>query len=272
MLKIKYFLLFLYLLVKAESVLKKHPIIVSFTTINSRIPYIEPMINSLLKQTLRPDKINLYISDEKGILNNGIKKNKIPVFINELVNKKLINLIYTKDIGPHTKLIPCLSEYWNKDCVIITVDDDRIYPNNLIKILYKNYLAKNCIISCTATKMVFNNNNLLSIEKYINWPKAVGKDLLNFAKGFDGVLYKPEFFTKVIFDINGIKTCCDRQDDVWFNLMRLIKKIPVFAIKEKMEISSLIIPKKTELWTTNRLNNDLYIKKTFEYMLDKKLL
>lgn len=133
---INIFLLLVLKTFSAQGLIHKNPIIVSFTTIDSRIKYIEPMVNSLLNQTLKPDKINLYVSDEKSVLNNGIKKNQIPSFINKLVNEKKINLIYTKDIGPHTKLIPCLKEHWNKNCIIITVDDDRIYPANFIEIFY----------------------------------------------------------------------------------------------------------------------------------------
>ena len=141
---------------------------------------MKPMIDSLLEQTLPADKINLYISQEKGVLNKGIEQKQIPEFIKNLVDLKKINLIFTKDLGPHTKLIPCLKEHWSQDCIIITVDDDRIYPNNLVETFYDYYLKENCIITYRSKKMVFENNNLLSIKKYLSWPKAKGKDLFNF--------------------------------------------------------------------------------------------
>ena len=251
---------------------KKHPIIISFTTIDSRIDHIKPMIDSLLEQTIQADKINLYVSQEKGVLNNGIEKNQIPEFITELVNLKKINLIFTKDLGPHTKLIPCLKEHWNQDCIIITVDDDRIYPNNLVEIFYENYLRENCIIAYRSKKMVFENSDLLSIKKYRIWPnKAQGKDLYNFALGVDGVLYKPEFFTEDVFDAQGIMYSAS-EDDVWFNLIRLIKKIPVFAIKEDLEIKSIEIKNKINLWSHNKKNNNQLIQTTLKYLIDKNLL
>lgn len=250
---------------------KKHPIIISFTTIDSRIDHIKPMIDSLLEQTLPADKINLYISQEKGVLNKGIEQKQIPEFIKNLVDLKKINLIFTKDLGPHTKLIPCLKEHWNQDCIIITVDDDRIYPNNLVETFYKYYLKENCIITYRSKKMVFENNNLLSIKKYLRWPKAHGKDLFNFALGVDGVLYKPEFFTEQIFDEKGIM-CSAREDDVWFNLIRLIKKIPVFVIPDSLKITCVHIPNKIDLWSTNQKSNNQLIKKTFKYLIREKIL
>jgi hypothetical protein len=256
----------------AAIVEKNHPIIISFTTIDSRIDNIKPMVDSLLSQTLPADKINLYVSQKKGFLNNGIKKHQIPEFIKELVNLKKINLIFTKDLGPHTKLIPCLNEHWNQDCIIITVDDDRIYPKNLVEIFYENYLRENCIIAYRSKKMVFENSDLSSIKKYQKWPnKAQGKDLYNFALGVDGVLYKPEFFTEDIFDAQGIM-CSASEDDVWFNLIRLIKKIPVFAIKEDLEIKSLEIKNKINLWSHNKKNNNQLIQTTLKYLIDKNLL
>ncbi len=255
----------------AATIEKKHPIIISFTTIDSRIDYIKPMIDSLLSQTLPADKINLYVSPEKGVLNKGIEQNQIPKFIKEFVDQKKINLIFTKDLGPHTKLIPCLKEYWDQDCIIITVDDDRIYPNNLVEIFYENYLRENCIIAYRSKKMVFENSNLLSIKKYLKWPRAKGKDLFNFALGVDGVLYKPEFFTEDIFDMQGIMYS-SREDDVWFNLIRLIKKIPVFAIKENLEIKSLELKNDINLWSYNKKNNNYQIKTTIQYLIDKNIL
>jgi hypothetical protein len=251
---------------------KKHPIIISFTTIDSRINYIEPMICSILNQTLMPDKINLYISEDAGILNNGIKKEQLPDFIVDMVNEKKIDLIYTKDIGPHTKLIPCLKEYWNQDCIIITVDDDRIYPSNLIELMYKNYLEHDCIICCRANKMKFIGPNCSKIKNFLKWRKGNGKDLFNFAKGVDSVLYKPEFFTAEIFNIDAIKNCCPKADDIWFNFARLVKKIPVYKIKDKLSFTSVHIPNKIQLFSTNIIDNDYQLKKTFEYFTKNNLI
>lgn len=265
-------IIFLFIFNLFANLEKKQPIIISFTTIDSRINFIKPMIESLLNQTLKPDNINLYISDEVGVLNKGINPKMIPDFIKIMVNEKNINLIYTKDIGPHTKLIPCLKENWGKDCVIITVDDDRIYPTNFVEALYKNYLEQNCVICYRANKIKFRNNNLLKIQKYRTWPKAREKDLFNFAKGVDGVLYKPEFFTQEVFNIDAIKQCCPKGDDVWFNFTRIIKKIPVFKIPEKLSISSVDIPNKIELFSTNIVDNDYQIIKTLKHLKKNNLL
>lgn len=54
--------------------------------------------------------------------------------------------------------------------------------------------------------------------------------------------------------------------------MRLIKKVPVYAIGEEIIISSVKIPKKIELWTTNKTANDSQIIKTINYMLNSKLI
>lgn len=269
---LKIFFLISFCLTINSFIEKKHPIIISFTTIDSRINYIEPMINSLLNQTLMPDKINLYISVDVGILNKGIKTEQLPYFIVDMVREKKINLILTTDIGPHTKLIPCLKEHWNQDCTIITVDDDRIYPSNFVELMYENYLEHDCIICFRANKMKFIGQNRTLIKNYLTWPKANGKDIYNFAKGVDGVLYKPEFFTEEIFNIQAMKNCCPKADDIWFNFARLVKKIPVYKIKDKLLFTSVHIPNKIQLFSTNIIDNDYQLKKTLKYFIKNNLI
>ena len=245
-------------------------IIISFTTIDSRINYIEPMLKSILNQDLKADQINLYISSNKGILNNGIDFSKLPLFLIKLVSEKKINLINVEDIGPHTKLIYCLKENWAKDCIIITVDDDKIYPTYFIKKLYDTFLKENCVICFRGTRIIFENNIILNFKNYNLWPCLKDKHIFNFAKGVDGVLYKPEFFTELIFNLNLLSKLCPANDDIWFNLNRLIKKIPVYVIGEKFK--SIEIPNKKELWTNNKKNNNLQLAKSIKYFTDNNLI
>lgn len=236
-------------------------IIVSFTTIKERINHIEPMVLSILNQTYKSNKINLYISEE---INN------IPDFLDKLAQEKKINIIHTKDIGPHTKLIPCLKENWQKNCYIITIDDDIIYPEYLIEKLIKKAKKHNCIACFNGSKINFKKD-IINIMPYKNWWADSKKDLYNFAKGVGGVIYKPEFFVENIFDPIFLKIC-PHNDDVWFNFMRIRKNIPVYIIQEQ-KFKSVFIPKNKSLWTENQKGRiDKQIKSCLKYLQINNLL
>lgn len=95
-------------------------VVISMTTIPSRINKLKPTIASLLDSSKRVDKIYLNIPKIscKGVLYY------IPNWLKSLKNVE-INYI-KKDIGPATKLIPILTKE-DKKTIIIVIDDDVIY-------------------------------------------------------------------------------------------------------------------------------------------------
>lgn len=112
-------------------------IIVSLTTIPSRIPMIYLTINSILTQTIIPDKIILNIP----LAYNNFKNNfTIP---DNLANHPVIIINRCIDYGPATKLLGLVSngvleKLDNKDLIIV-IDDDRIYQPTLIENFLKNH-------------------------------------------------------------------------------------------------------------------------------------
>lgn len=99
------------------------PIIVSLTTTPDRIPYLNSVIESLLRQTLKPDKIILNIPHRC--------KNK-KYIIPEITGGDLIFINRCEDLGPITKLIPTLALDLPPNSIIVTVDDDTyLHPNTL---------------------------------------------------------------------------------------------------------------------------------------------
>ena len=105
-------------------------IIVSLTSIPPRFDYLYITINSILSQTIVPDKIVINIPKK---YNNFSNDYELPCFFNE----KVIIHNNCKDYGPATKLLGLHNfEVYNdmsEDDIIIIVDDDRIYNDNLIK-------------------------------------------------------------------------------------------------------------------------------------------
>jgi hypothetical protein len=101
-------------------------IIVSMTTWNKRINQIEETINSILNQTVKPDKIELNLDYEN--FPNGyddIPENikKMPIDIN----------FYHKDFKCWLKIIPTIRKHYGEQYVLFTIDDDITYPPTYIE-------------------------------------------------------------------------------------------------------------------------------------------
>ena len=99
--------------------------VVSLTSLPSRLPYIDSTLKSLMRQDKAPARIRLnlpYFSKREG------KPYEVPAWLEKLQS---VELIRCEDFGPATKLIPSVTGL-PQDQKIIVVDDDRIYPANLI--------------------------------------------------------------------------------------------------------------------------------------------
>jgi len=66
--------------------------------------------------------------------------------------------------------------------------------------------------------------------------------LYNFLTGKGGILYKPDFFHKtndLIFDEKIYLNTCDKQDDIWFYIIRVMNNVNCFIGNEKWEKKDL---------------------------------
>ncbi len=258
---------------------------ISLTSIDSRINKIGPVINSLLSQTSKPDKIYLYLSEEPYLLDNGIKKSEIPSNILELHRKKLIQIVYTKNIGPYRKLIPLLKKKFRENCLIVTADDDTIYPDNWLEGLLEEHKKNpDYVIAYRCRYLKLNSNN--RIAPYQTWERVnydeskVLDPKLIFPTGKGGILYSPKFFPNLVFNeffLNVAKT----NDDIWFKFMTLIKGKGVkiarsSQINDESDLEE-IPENKIRLYdinsdNTSENNNDSMIKKILYFLKSKNYI
>jgi len=204
------------------------PIYVSVTSIYKNQERLCKTLLSLKNQTLRPNKIYVYLSREPYLLDDGFKNGITDeLLFNELRNP-IYQVVWTKNEGSYRKLLPILRQKWAENCVIITVDDDVMYTEGLVEELYFDFLDKGCSIGYRgfiSDKPVTQYKNSLSRKK-------ISEGLYNFATGKGAILYHPSFFhktSKEIFDSNiylsdNFKT----KDDIWFYIMRIKNNINLY--------------------------------------------
>lgn len=196
---------------------RENKIIVSLTSFPQRINQAHKAISHLLTQTLKPDKVILWLSDEQ--FKN--KEKDLPDSLLNLVQYGL-DIKWCEDIRSYKKLIPTLREF--KNDIIITYDDDIYYEEDSLEKLYKVHLENpKAICTHRYTKIKIVNNRLKiakSSEIYFKKDNSLSK--FNIMIGCGGVLYPPNSLHSDIFNIEQIKNLIPTQDDVYFWAMAVL--------------------------------------------------
>lgn len=114
-------------------------VIASLTSYPARISYVHLAIKSLMLQAYKPDRIVLYLAKEQ------FPTKELPKELIALCEYGL-EIIWMHDIYGHKKYFyPVVNQKDNE--VVITFDDDIIYPKNAIKRLMKTHKKfPNCLV------------------------------------------------------------------------------------------------------------------------------
>lgn len=206
---------------------------ISLTSIFDNQKSLLQTLQTILHQTHKPDKCYLYLSTEPYLLDKGFE-HKTKSMSNDLCQliseNPLIEVVWCSNTGPYRKLLPLLSDKWQEDCAIITIDDDTEYAPNFIGLMLDHYKQHQCCISYRGFTMT-HKASLKDLDYETRSP-LTPKYLYNFHTGKGGVLYIPAFFSKVksiIFNETLYNMCCPTGDDIWFNFMRIACGIPCYV-------------------------------------------
>jgi len=148
-------------------------IYVSLSTIPQRIKSLKKSVESLLNQSLKPDKIFINIPYKYKRFSEVVNEADIPKF-----NNHIIEITRCEDCGPGTKLLGSLGKL-EKNSLLILVDDDNIYEDYMIKKFNDFYLLApqnsysfyvhplgNFGIGQGADGFAINTNSLSGIKKF----------------------------------------------------------------------------------------------------------
>ena len=197
-------------------------IIVSFTSYGKRICNVHNVIDSILKQTMMPNRIILYI--------DGKYKDLIDERLENMTHNGIFEIRFVPcDLGPHTKYYYAFQDFPND--IVITIDDDMIYEKELIERLVVFYeKCPGCIVS-NRTHLIRKgiNGEVESYDKWIFDSKIfIGIPRMDLcATGVGGVLYPPGLLSKKIFDVDTFRRICPYADDLWLKTIELIDRIPI---------------------------------------------
>ena len=224
-------------------------IIASLTSYPARIDIVHYTIASLLKQTMKPDKIILWLAESQ------FPDKKLPKIFKKLQACGVEIKFCPENIGSHTKYYYTVKEY--PEDIVITFDDDIVYRKHVIETLYRSYLDHpECVSSMRVHKITFRPDG--SISPYTDWKLEYSGVLWEgshiwLATGVGGRLYPPHCLPTETFNKEALKNLCLRADDVWLKFMEVMNGTKVVPAYHTSSIQGFEIPDSQEsaLWKSN---------------------
>jgi len=191
-------------------------IVVSLTSYPARMPEVHYALFSLLKQSLKPNTILLWLGEEQF----PNRERDIPEKILAL-QKNGLDIRWTKDIKSYKKLVPALREY--PDAVIVTADDDVFYIRHWLELLYAEYQRNSFAPMIYAHRahriQVSPEGRILPYSAWLAAPRACaqeGPSWFNFATGTGGILYPPHVLHSDVFNEELFLQIVPSADDIFF--------------------------------------------------------
>lgn len=248
-------------LLKKLSDIYLKPVIVSLTSYPDRIDMVHQAVISLLNQTIRVDKIVLWLAPEQF----PNKEKDLPKKLLDLISQGL-TIDWYHDIKSYKKLIPALKKY--SDAIIITVDDDVIYQNDVVEKLLEGYVRQPTMIHTLRAHIVsFKRGKLVP---YAKWPAHItcaDPSYNNFFTGVGGVLYPPHVLDGDVFDEEKFMQLSPKADDIWFWAMAVRHETKINLIKNDGDPYTIIPGSQSScLWIENRNKggNDQQLNAVFQ--------
>ncbi|MDE7183570.1 MAG: hypothetical protein K2O40_03625 [Lachnospiraceae bacterium] len=133
----------------------------------------------------------------------------------------------SENIRSHKKYFYALQ---NTRDIIITVDDDMYYSDEMVSTLMQSYQKHPSAISARRVRLITKDNRKFS--PYFQWEgnvtEYVGIERMDLcAIGVSGILYPPGCRNKQWFDVPAILKYAHNQDDLWLKFNQIIDQIPV---------------------------------------------
>ena len=239
-----------------ESVKTKKRVIVSLTSFPTRINKVWLVIESILRQSHKPDKIILWLSKEQFSSLDSLPKN-----LTSLKKRGLQIRLCDDDLRSHKKYYYAFKEF--PDDIVITIDDDIIYsPKLLTNLILLNNNFPESICCNHASEILIEAEQLCSYDKWNNVDIKVTNTNKLMPIGVGGVLYPPNSLIDRVFDIDVFSNYCFLADDIWLNIMARLKKTKV----SKSSYKSHYLP------IMYKSNKTLNYRNIDEGMNDKQLI
>lgn len=238
-------------------------VVISLTSFPKRIDTLWIVIECLLRQTVRPRKIVLWLSRDQF---DSLEA--LPERLLKQQKRGLEIRLVDGDIRSHKKYYYAFKEF--ADSPVLLVDDDIIYDSHMVEDLIKDFSKDK--IHCSYSYLIKRDDKGKPLS-YADWTpvytKHPGDKDLFFGSG-GGTLLVPSMLTKDSIDIDTAVRLCPTADDVWLNAMVRLSGLNVIKVRKECCLS-VMIRNDQKLASSNRYRNqnDVQIKAVNGYYKEK---
>ncbi|MDO4574623.1 MAG: glycosyltransferase family 8 protein [Planctomycetia bacterium] len=226
---------------------------VSLTTYPARIPLVIRTLDTLLRQTKKPNRIVLWLAEEQF----PDRERELPP---ELLSRIPlgVSLRWCENLRSYTKLLPSLREYPND--ILVTADDDIYYPEMWLEILWESYLRDPESVHCHRARQILWKKNGQP-RPYQDWPNLrkgseASHSLLPLGVG--GVLYPPRVLAEEVFRRDLWERWAPHADDLWFWAMETLQGTTVRVASGAIRTLWEQLPNNPDsLFMRNQFQNDV---------------
>ena len=233
-------------------------IIVSMTSFPARINHVAKVIGNMLLQTMKPDKIVLWLSKEQF----PNKENDLPEQLLKMRDSGVDIEWCDGDIKAYKKFLPALKKY--PEDLLLIVDDDLVYSPELVEKLYlAHQMFPNAIIASRCHEI--GKDETGRIASYKTWKKQCSYDTYQnkenwFFTGGAGTLLPPHIFGKEIFDLDSIQQLCPWADDIWLNVNAAMNHVPIINTAANHRLTRIEATQEERLQDINLEQNDVQLR------------
>ena len=211
---------------------REQKIIASLTSYPARINEVPYVIASLLNQTMKPDKIILWLSLEQ------FPDRSLPDIFSKVLDCGAEVRFCDEDLGPHKKYFYAVQEY--PEDLVITFDDDIIYPEDVIETLYRSYLEHpECVSGMVIRRISFAPDGRLRKSGRWEWGVKNCKGIESYQyiiSSGAGKLYPPHAMHKEAFNAESIMKYCPKADELWCKIMEVLNHTKAVAASDSGQI------------------------------------
>lgn len=244
-------------------------LVISLTSYPVRINSIRPCLESLLKQSVKPEKIILWLSPEEF----PKLERDLPQEIMRLTEQGL-EIRWTGNIRSYKKLIPTLREFG--DQAIVTADDDAVYPRDWLESMYNEY--RSCgyakkLYAHRVHRITFSESG--QIRPYLQWFWEIRDNscsYLNMATGVGGILYPPGCLHAEVLNHAAFTRLAPRSDDLFFWAMAVLNDTPTQVVSD-IRLPADLIPNDPDALFHENINggNNRQLEALMEHYSELKL-
>ena len=182
-------------------------VVVSLTSYPPRFGTLHLTLKSLLSQSVRPDRIVLWIAHGDMA--------QLPSTVTDLRTAGL-EIVACDDLRSYKKMIPLLQQ--GETSAIVTADDDIYYWRDWLRQLVEARTPGRLEVVCHRMHRMQLDADGMPIP-YNSWEfESANRESspLNFPTGIGGVLYPSGVFGPEVLNQNAFMALCPRGDDIWF--------------------------------------------------------